>query len=103
MIKQKTASEIWRCYEEIKRGKDILKRISETVESEPDPENDHFGRNSYQLQVPMDANRYEGHSLVGINPRIAKAIVEGHIAEMETMLKILNEKVLSEQHTTNET
>lgn len=95
MIGKQTALDIWKAYQEIEVGEDLLKTLEEaSARSEPPDLRDHFGRpRGLQLGVPSGDN---GHRLFDVHPSLAKAVIRAHIASKQAELQALNVQAWNE-------
>jgi hypothetical protein len=96
MITQQTAADIWQCYREIEAGEKLLADMEERKEAHPNDKyaqhlKDVFGRRqSLQLGIPCGEN---GHTLFGVSPGLAGAVIRSHIAAKRAELVEINERV----------
>ncbi len=95
MITQKTAYDLWCAYSEIEKGRKLATDIQEAIVAHKDPNpRDAFGRQRcFQLGVPTSET---GHRLLDVQPRLALAVINAHIAEKTALLEVLNEQALQE-------
>lgn len=95
MITQETAREIWLAYDEIAKSERLLAEIEEQLRSgEPLNLRDSFGRRrGLQLGVPSgeDSTR-----LYDLQPRLAVAVIQAHIAHKRAELAMIQERVRCE-------
>lgn len=90
MITKSTAVKIWKCYDEIEKGRNLFAQMEEAIKEGKDPNpRDGFGRHrNLQLGVPMG----EGcHRLFDVHTRLALSVIRAHIAEKEKELVESNE------------
>lgn len=86
LISKKTAYRIWIAYHEIETGELMLRQIKSalSVGEDPNPLDWRGERRPYSLGVPVS----DGNTrLVDVEPRLAAAIIESHIAAKRLALK----------------
>lgn len=95
MITQETAREIWLAYDEIAKSERLLAEIEEQLRTgEPLNLRDSFGRRrGLQLGVPSGE---ESTRLYDLQPRLAVAVIQAHIAHKRAELAAIQERVRSE-------
>lgn len=96
LISKETATEIAYAYREIETGEKLLAEIVEALDRRQSPDiRDGFGRHQdgFQLGVPSGSN---GHRLFNVPWRLAKPIIEAHIAEKRAVVAALTEKAQAE-------
>lgn len=94
-ITYETAHAICVAYEEIRAGEKMLEQLKELQKNyEPLELRDAFGRRrGLQLGVPSGEN---GHRLLDVDPKLALAVIEAHIANKKALLATINQKVIDE-------
>lgn len=98
MISSETAIDIALAHREVKAAKELLERVTEAMSRGDFQKNDlrdAFGRrvDGLQLGVPSGDS---GHRLFTVSWVVAKPIIEMHIAECETRIKVLSQKAIAE-------
>ena len=85
LISMAAAHRIWTAHREIEAGTKLLANIDDALQRGEDATPlDPFGRRRpYQLGAPMGDNT---HKLLNVNPRLARHVIEAHIAEMRREL-----------------
>jgi hypothetical protein len=80
VISMAAAHRIWMAHREIEAGTTLLTSIDDALQRGEDATPlDPFGRRrAYQLGAPMGDNT---HKLLDVSPRLARHIIEAHIAE----------------------
>jgi len=82
-ISMEAAQRLWLAHREIEVGRKLLVDIEETLKDirHPTPLDPHHrGRRGYSLGIPMGDS---GERILGVSPRLAKAVIEAHIAEKQ--------------------
>lgn len=90
-ISKKTAMDIALAYREVEAAESLLAEISEAVGKRHAPDiRDAFGRQQegLQLGVPHGSN---GHRLFNVPWRLARPIIEAHIAQQKAIIAALSE------------
>lgn len=96
MISQKTAMDIALAYREVDTAEKLLAEITETMSSRCGVDiRDAFGRHQdgLQLGVPSGQN---GHRLFNVPWKMAKPIIETHIAQQRALIAVLCERAAIE-------
>jgi hypothetical protein len=104
MITQKTAYDIWVCYNEIEKGEKLLTEIKEALQRYKVPDlRDAFGhQQNLQLGVPCGDNSTR---LFDVKPELAVCVITAHIGDKKAKLialqtiarQELSENFISEQ------
>jgi hypothetical protein len=85
-ISMKTAELLWASHNEVRKAEELLEvmRTTGDINSQTTPE-DAFGRRyrNYEFGIPSGGN---GHRLVGVTPKMARYVIESHIAECKRAL-----------------
>src|ERR1017187_8128231 len=85
MITQKTAYDIWVCYNEIEKGEKLLTDIQEELSHHRLPNlRDAFGQSqNLQLGVPSGSS---SHRLFDVKPELAVCVITAHIGDKKAKL-----------------
>lgn len=96
LITKETATDIALAYREIETAEKLLAEIAEALARHQSPDiRDAFGRrqDGLQLGVPSSAN---SHRLFNVPWRLAKPIIDAHLAEKRACIEALTAKAQSE-------
>lgn len=95
MIKKETAAKIWNCYSEIEKSEALINEMNERKNRGEDPNpRDPFGRQRcLQLGVPSGES---SHQIYDLQPALAIAVIEAHIAAQRAALAAANEQARHE-------
>jgi hypothetical protein len=96
LISKETAMDIALAYREVETAEKLLAEIAEALSRHQSPDiRDAFGRrqDGLQLGVPSGDN---GHRLFNVPWRLAKPIIEAHLAEKRACISALTAKAQSE-------
>ena len=98
MISQETAGRIWNAYREIQMGEKLLADMAAALKEGRDPNpRDAFGRQrNLTLGVPSGDH---SERMLDVAPRLAIAVINGHIAEKKLELAQANEAARIELET----
>lgn len=85
MITQETAERIWKCYSEMSKGKNLIEKMEEAINTGTSPNPiDPYGREQVlKLGVPSGEH---SHTLFDVNPRLALSVIRAHVAEKQKQL-----------------
>jgi len=98
-ISKQTAVDIALAYREVETAEKLLVEITEALDRQQEPEiRDAFGRHQggLQLGVPHGAVDVVGHRLFNIPWKLARPIIETHIAQQKAVIAVLSKKALFE-------
>lgn len=96
MINEQTATDIALIYREIKVSEDLLSDIEKAQDSSsPKDIRDVFGRVQGNIEVGVP-NGDSSRRLYRMQWKLAKPVIEAHIADCKSQLSALNEKALTE-------
>jgi len=96
MIKQQTATDIALIYREIKASEDLLAEIEQAQATFSQKDiRDVFGRVQGNIEVGVP-NGDSSKRIFRMQWKLAKPVIEAHIADCEAQLTALNEKALIE-------
>jgi hypothetical protein len=85
MITQKTAYDIWVCYNEIEKGEKLKTEVQEALSRHKLPDlPDAFGwPQNLQLGIPSGQS---GHRLFDVKPELAICVITAHIGDKKAKL-----------------
>ena len=85
-ISMEAAHRLWLAHREIEVGRKLLADIEETLKEMKPPtplDPHHRGRRAYTFGIP---NGMGAERILDVSPRLAKAVIEAHIAEKQRAL-----------------
>ena len=92
MLSKETSIDIALAHREIETAEKLLAEIVEAINDREMPEiRDAFGRRQGGLQLGVPSGN-DGHRLFNVPWRLAKPVIEAHIANQKSVLSALNEK-----------
>jgi hypothetical protein len=92
MITRNTASDIWRCHDEIEKGEKLLADMAALSTKWPEQKYllDSFGRErGLQLGIPSGES---SHRLYNVSTKLALSVIAAHIANQKAALAEANER-----------